>query len=208
MCCPLCQDSAAAELDDAPEFYHCPTCDLRFADHDRHLDLKDETARYQSHNNDLADSGYRKFLQPLHDAIVSRLTPGQRGLDFGCGPGPLLAQMLGESGFDTQLFDPIFAPQAPAANAKFDFIVTSEVVEHLFQPHKEFAQLYDWLNVGGWIGVMTALVTEQVDFANWYYRRDPTHVVFYSPKTFQWLQKHFAFTEMILVNERIVLLRR
>jgi hypothetical protein len=32
---------------------------------------------------------------------------------------------------------------------------------------------------------MTTFLTEDKQFENWYYRRDPTHVVFYSKKTFE-----------------------
>lgn len=32
---------------------------------------------------------------------------------------------------------------------------------------------------------MTTFLTEDKLFENWYYRRDPTHVVFYSQKTFE-----------------------
>jgi hypothetical protein len=43
--------------------------------------------------------------------------------------------------------------------------------------------------------VMTAIITDATDFPSWYYRRDPTHVVFYSTRTFEWIAGHFGFRE-------------
>lgn len=49
------------------------------------------------------------------------------------------------------------------------------------------------LNPGGYLGIMTRFypeihgVPEAETFANWYYHRDDTHIVFYSPDTFQWI---------------------
>jgi hypothetical protein len=38
---------------------------------------------------------------------------------------------------------------------------------------------------GGWLGIMTSFLTTDDAFESWYYRRDPTHVTFYSEKTFE-----------------------
>ena len=38
---------------------------------------------------------------------------------------------------------------------------------------------------GGLLGVMTAFLIDEKDFGQWYYRKDPTHVAFYKPKTFE-----------------------
>ena len=32
---------------------------------------------------------------------------------------------------------------------------------------------------------MTTFLTDEKDFGQWYYRKDPTHVAFYQPKTFE-----------------------
>ena len=36
-------------------------------------------------------------------------------------------------------------------------------------------------------------------FSKWYYKRDPTHIAFYTSKTFQWLTKKFGLS-IILDN--------
>jgi hypothetical protein len=41
------------------------------------------------------------------------------------------------------------------------------------------------LRPGGILAVMTSLWNERTDFASWYYRLDPTHVVFFHEETFR-----------------------
>ena len=69
----------------------------------------------------------------------------------------------------------------------------TEVVEHLHQPAQVFQQLNSLIRPGGWLGVMTCFQTDDARFANWHYRRDPTHVVFYRQDTLRWLADHFGW---------------
>ena len=72
---------------------------------------------------------------------------------------------------------------------KYNFITCTETAEHFFNPNREFKTLDSILAPGGWLGVMTTFLTEDKSFENWYYRRDPTHVVFYAEKTFEVIAK-------------------
>ena len=92
------------------EFWDCGNCGLVFVPPKFHLPEDAEVERYLMHNNDPSDSGYRAFLSRLWDVLKPRLACGASGLDFGCGPGPALAQMMQEDGFETSLFDPYFFP--------------------------------------------------------------------------------------------------
>src|SRR5690606_29451105 len=47
---------------------------------------------------------------------------------------------------------------------------------------------------GGLLAVMTSFQTDDNHFANWYYRRDPTHVVFYRESTFHYLAQQYQYT--------------
>jgi 2-polyprenyl-3-methyl-5-hydroxy-6-metoxy-1,4-benzoquinol methylase len=181
---------------------------VRFRHPSQRLQPAAERARYHNHNNDLKDPGYRRFLQPLLDALKPHLNAHAHGLDFGCGPGPLLAEMLREQGFHCALYDPLFHPTPPAADARFDFITSTEVVEHLFNPLAEFRRLRGWLKPGGWLALMTALVEPPVDFGTWYYRRDPTHVVFYSRRSLEWMASTLGFADLTWSGERVVVMRR
>jgi hypothetical protein len=50
---------------------------------------------------------------------------------------------------------------------------------------------------------MTDLLPEKEDFKNWYYKNDFTHVIFYTPKTLQWIQKKVGFKHLSIDNRLI-----
>ena len=166
-----------------------------------------ERAEYERHENDVADAGYRTFLARLAEPLAARLTTGALGLDFGCGPGPALAAMLGEAGFEVRLYDPFFHPDQSALAASYDFITATEVVEHLHYPGRELDALWRRLVPGGWLGVMTKLVRDRDAFARWHYKNDPTHVAFFCRDTWAWwADRHGADLEFL--GSDVILLRR
>jgi 2-polyprenyl-3-methyl-5-hydroxy-6-metoxy-1,4-benzoquinol methylase len=138
---------------------------------------------------------------------MERVAPGARGLDFGCGPGPALAAILREAGFDMVLYDSFFAPDVTAFAKPCDFICATEVVEHLHHPGRELERLWALLKPGGWLGIMTKLVRNQQAFGAWHYKNDPTHVSFFSEATWRWwAQGHGAALEIIGAD--VILLQR
>ena len=154
-------------------------------------DAASERAIYLLHENDADDPGYRSFLERLAQPLLARLGAGARGLDYGCGPEPVLAAMLQERGFEMTAYDPFFAPNASALRQQYDFISCCEVAEHFHAPGAEFEKLAALLKPGAWLGVMTRWRDPAADFSRWHYVRDPTHVCFYHPGTLQWLaQRH------------------
>ena len=202
--CPLCSQSECAEIA-VPEtrYFHCRSCDMRFLDPAARLDEKTELERYHLH--EAGDDGYRRFVTPLLEAVRERVPVGARGLDFGAGRYPVMGGYLRDMGFGIELYDPYFWPNE--VEGPFDFITACEVVEHLYHPAAEFERLRDWLKPGGWLTIMTDLVTPATKFADWYYRRDPTHVVFFSEATFRWLAERFGFDKPV-IDGRVVCLRR
>lgn len=158
------------------------------------LDQQQEKAIYDLHDNDPGDEGYRRFLAKLTAPLLERLQPAASGLDFGCGPGPALMVMLREAGMDMALYDPFYYPQRSALEGRYDFVTCTEVVEHLHYPAETFRQLDRLLKPGGWLGVMTCFQTDDNRFANWHYRRDPTHIVFYRQSTMAWLASKHGWT--------------
>jgi hypothetical protein len=210
--CPLCEGDALLPLPVPPQMYfHCQRCDLRFLSPSERLNAQHEKERYAAHNNDVDDLGYQRFLEPLFREIKARVSPNSIGLDFGAGPGPALARMFEISGHSMSLYDPFFWPDRGAlVNQTYDFVTASEVVEHFYSPHQEFRRLYQLLKPGAWLGIMTLLFNQHsaTDFANWYYRRDPSHVAFFSRNSFEWIQREYEFEQLTWSGERIVLLRR
>ncbi|MCB1688039.1 MAG: class I SAM-dependent methyltransferase [Halioglobus sp.] len=207
--CPLCAGRAISSYsrDRRRPYLNCATCSLVFVPPEYYLSRDAERAEYALHQNDIADPGYRQFLSRLAQPLVARLAPGARGLDFGCGPGPALAHMLRESGFDVAIFDSFFAPAEDVLAGSYAFICATEVVEHLHHPGRELDRLWSLLQPGGWLGIMTKLVRDRAAFASWHYKNDPTHVCFFSADTWQWwAQQHGASLEIIGAD--VILLQR
>ncbi|MBP7517793.1 MAG: methyltransferase type 12, partial [Desulfobulbus sp.] len=112
---------------DGLRYHRCTLCQATFLDPGQRLCRADEHRRYRLHENDPADPGYRRFLARLGTPLVKRLQPGSSGLDYGCGPEPVLAGMLAEAGHRVRVYDPLFFPdRAPLADS-YDFITCTEV---------------------------------------------------------------------------------
>ncbi|WP_035725041.1 class I SAM-dependent methyltransferase [Fodinicurvata fenggangensis] len=169
---------------EAKHYWRCEDC---LADPAERLTPEAERQVYLDHENDPHDPGYRRFLSKLADPLCERLSEPADILDYGCGPGPALAQMLREAGHRVTLYDPFFHADETKLVGGYDAITCTEVVEHLHDPASEFERLGGLLRPGGWLAIMTCFQTEDARFANWHYRRDPTHVVFYRAETLEFL---------------------
>jgi hypothetical protein len=183
--CPLCGSTAVSPF--APNYHRCGECELTFLEPSLRPDAATEMARYEEHRNDPLDSGYRSFLRRLAAPVMEVVPSGSRGLDYGSGPGPTLSLMLAEAGYEMSIYDPFYADDAAVLLDRYDFITCSEVAEHFFNPEAEFSRLAGMLKPGGVLGVMTEPLLDSVDFEQWHYRRDPTHVCFYRPATMAWV---------------------
>ncbi len=188
MHCPLCGKGQISPYhrDRRRSYLLCENCALVFVPPACRVDRETERAEYELHRNEVGDSGYEAFLSRLAVPLAARLPPGARGLDFGCGPAPALAHMLLRQGFQVSLYDSFYYPDAAALGGEYDFICTTEVVEHLHSPGWELARLWSLLAPGGWLGIMTKLVRDREAFAGWHYKNDVTHVCFFSRRTWQW----------------------
>ena len=186
--CPLCANPATEPFhrDNRRDYQHCRICRLIFVPPNQHLDQAEEKSIYDLHQNDSNDPGYRRFLSRLASPLLERLKPNSTGLDFGCGPGPLLAAMLREAGHTVNLFDPYYANEPNHLHPGYDFITCTEVIEHLRQPRRELDTLLAMLKPGGYLGLMTKLALDAQAFAKWHYKNDLTHIAFFSRPCLQW----------------------
>ena len=211
--CPLCLSTGATLFHTSTlknlerDYLHCNTCDLVFVPPEFHLDVDAARDRYLTHDNDPDDPDYRSFLSRLWDVLRPRLPEGAHGLDYGAGPGPALAAMIEEDGFSAALYDPLFPPDETVLADTYDFITCTETVEHFSNPRAHFLRLRRLLMPGGWIGIMTDILEDRDGFADWYYHRDPTHVAFYTSRTFRWISEWLGL-EVELSRERVVVLRK
>ena len=129
-------------------------------------------------------------------------------MDFGCGPGPVLKVLLNRLGIDVDIYDPYFYPDKVFEGKQYDLITCTEVFEHLKNPLEIITLLESLLKENGILAVMTLFHTTSDNFCKWWYRRDPTHICFYSPKTFKWLENNFNLVIDAIDNRSICVLRK
>lgn len=190
--CPLCSAHQvepyyrSAERAPVRSYHRCQRCGLVFVPPEEHLDPSAEKARYDLHRNDEKDPGYLTFLGRLADPMLSRVSAGAAGLDFGSGPTPALAGLFRSNGHSVVVYDPFYAPDPEALAGSYDFITATEVAEHLQRPGYELQRLWRCLRPGGTLGLMTQLLPAGDEFPTWHYIRDPTHICFFSRRSFEW----------------------
>jgi SAM-dependent methyltransferase len=205
----LCGSPAPAPFhrDRKREYLRCGQCALVFVPGEYHLEPAAERAEYQLHQNSPDDDGYRAFLSRLQAPLCQRLPAHSSGLDFGCGPGPTLSVMLEEQGHRVALYDPFFFPDTSCLQSEYDFVTATEVVEHLGRPGDVLQQLWRCLRGGGYLGVMTKLVTGREAFRAWHYKNDATHVSFFSEQTWQWWAARQS-AGLEIIGADVILLRK
>ncbi|HHP5404913.1 TPA: class I SAM-dependent methyltransferase [Aeromonas veronii] len=184
--CPLCASHRSYPLPVAGKRYHrCLACELVWLDEADHLDEAAEKAVYDGHDNRVDDPCYRSFLMRAFGEVLSRVPTPACGLDFGCGPGPALLAMGREAGYDMVGYDKFYADFPELLTCQYDFITSTEVIEHIAEPRTVLAQLWDCLKPGGLLVLQTQRVLGDERFKNWRYRHDPTHIVFFAEASFQ-----------------------
>lgn len=204
--CPLCSTkSVLLHNFQNKAYFYCNNCGSLFLNPDDYIDEKSEKERYLTHNNDVEDAGYRKFVSPIVNSVLSDFDKDSLGLDYGAGTGPVISKMLDEKDYTILQYDPFFIPDKDFLKNKYDYIVSCEVVEHFHNPKQEFERLIGLLKEGGKLYIKTDLYSKILNFEQWYYKDDPTHVFFYSERTFEWIKKHYAFEKINIFNRLIIL---
>jgi SAM-dependent methyltransferase len=186
--CPVCQTPSSSFTDVQLQCvtHHCPRCELIFKDESCFPTEAQELKKYNEHNNSVENEGYVAMFERFIDFTLSQTAhPVASVLDFGSGPAPVLAELLKRRGFDVSIYDKHFAPQPPAEDARFDLITSTEVIEHIAAPMETLARLKTHLVPGGTLALMTQFHdNSEASYRDWWYRRDPTHLCFFTPKTF------------------------
>lgn len=178
----------------------CSHCELVFKDPALHFNREEDLKRYSTHQNNEADQGYIEFLKKLAAPLENFVPEYFTALDFGCGPGPTLSILLKKMGGDVSNFDPLFFPDTDLFKKSYDVVTCSEVVEHFKNPREDWEKLVGLLKVHGVLGIMTLFFDKGIDYPSWWYKNDPTHVVFYQEKTMLFLAKTYGLE--ILFNDR------
>jgi SAM-dependent methyltransferase len=176
-----------------------------FLDPDYRPNQADEKARYLHHENDVNDIGYQKFSSPITSSVLRDFTPEHVGLDFGAGTGPVISKLLTDNGFTISQYDPFFHNHPELLEQQYDYIVCCEVIEHFYNPPKEFALLKSLLKPNGKLYCMTDIYHEGINFKGWHYKSDPTHVFFYHQESLEYIQQQFGFSKLSVDGRLIIL---
>ena len=202
--CPLCINASFSFFkNEKHHFYQCKTCKGIFRNPKEYLNKTEETERYKHHKNSIRDLGYIKFANPIITAVKNNFKTQHKGLDFGAGHTPVISEILKTDGFQVEIYDPLFFNNKEVLKNKYHFITSCEVIEHFYNPKKEFQLFFDLLNAGGKLICMTFIYNPTIDFEKWFYKNDPTHVFIYQKETFKYIQKYFGFSEVV-INNRLI----
>ncbi len=203
MNCILCNgETTSFEL-----IYHrCEQCFLVMKDHSLYLSKDEELHRYDMHRNDSMDLNYRNFI--LKAILPIAEFSFNSHLDFGSGKSSVLVDYYKNKGSYSVPYDLYYFNDQKVFNEKFDLITMTEVIEHLKGPMFELERLVSILNTGGFLVVMTSFYCEDIDFKNWWYKNDFTHIAFYSHQTFEYIAKKFNLKIFYFDHKSVVILQK
>jgi len=188
MVCHICSNETESFTDGKTgiQYFNCKSCEFIFKSPEYYQGIKEQKSRYDLHENDENNPGYRAYFQRFLDYVLPLTGTPKNALDFGCGRSLLLAKMLEEKGVICDAYDPLYHPDTLDNSKKYELIVTTEVFEHLHHPKEIFYSLVERLEEGGFLAIQTQFSPQDREaFKMWYYHQDPTHIVFFSPRTFR-----------------------
>lgn len=187
----------------------CEHCHFIYKQPPYHPTQAAEKHRYETHNNDPGNPGYRTYMERFVDLHVAPLQGVRTVLDYGSGPYPMLADVLRDNGYEVAIYDPYFHPHEDYADHAYDLIVLHEVIEHMADPITALRHLMGMLKPTGRLIVRTQFRPLEMDaFLAWWYKRDETHVGFFDERTFA-VMSSLLDLDMIASNHKdVVVLQR
>ena len=187
--CKICSSETREIHQQTFGVYHvCDHCGFISKDKCDQISEQDQLTIYNSHQNSIDDPVYVEYFDRfLNESVFPYMGNEKKGLDFGSGPSPVLAQLLSDTyGYDMDIYDLFYSPQKSYLNKTYDLITVTEVVEHLENPLDYFALFREHLNENGVLAIMTHFHNNNdEDFLHWHYIRDRSHISFYNYRTFE-----------------------
>ena len=209
--CKICQNKTRTIRDEKKNlsYYRCLSCGFVYLDDNSVIDSVSEKKQYELHNNSFESLGYVKMFK---DFIEEAISPYEHNikiaLDFGCGPGPVLAELLRRKGMEVDQYDLYFSPQKVYEAKKYDLITSTEVFEHLQKPIEVLETLVQHIHDNGYIVLMTKFPPkDDTTFLNWWYKRDVTHISFFTPKSFEIMAEKVGLKMLKTINDNIVVFK-
>ncbi len=191
-------------------FYHCPNCEFISKDENSIISEVDELAIYNYHNNSIEDQHFVDYFKRFLDsAVMKHVGSGKKGLDFGSGPSPVLSMILERDyGYEMDIYDMFFSPEKTYIDKKYDLITCTEVIEHLKNPMEYFLLFKELLEGDGTLGIMTLFhANSDEEFCNWHYRRDRSHISFFTEKTMKVIGEKIGLELVFTDNNRYSVFR-
>ena len=191
-------------------YYRCEFCGFTYLDDTQIVDRDSEKKHYEKHNNSFECTGYVKMFDTfIEEAIEPYILNIKTVLDFGCGHTPVLAELLKRKKLEVDHYDLYFFPEKIYETKKYDLITSTEVFEHLKEPKIVLKTLINALNNNGYIILMTQFPPcDDKEFLNWWYRRDITHISFFTPKSFEIMAEEMGLKVLKIVNKNIVVFQK
>ncbi|MCC5919167.1 MAG: class I SAM-dependent methyltransferase [Cyclobacteriaceae bacterium] len=203
--CPLCENTNYTEIDQT--YLSCDGCKAIVMKEECRLNSSEEKARYDAHHNNIDDPGYRQFTSPIWSWVMQHFNKSTVGLDYGCGPGPVISSILKNEGYDIKLYDPFYQDDKSIFKKKYDYVFSCEAFEHFNQPKAEIEKILPLIEKGGYLLIMTLLYHQGIKFNNWFYRRDKTHVFIYSKETILFIAKQYQM-DIIELSDRFIVFQK
>jgi len=212
MRCKLCNNPVTNIIDSRNnwEFFHCKKCEFIFKNESDFVSSEDELKQYNNHNNTMDSPGYVEMFEKFMDATFDEYIKDiKRVLEFGSGPGPVLSELLKNSGLNVDIYDKYFSAKKVYEGKKYDLITSTEVIEHIENPKDIFDFFASHIKKSGYLALMTQFHTNDAeDFKKWWYKNDPTHICFFRPHTFEVLAQKSGFKVLKHDSKKSILLQR
>jgi SAM-dependent methyltransferase len=208
--CIICGSSNLELLEIQNRYYHCQDCEVIFIDPTEIAAQDEEKERYEDHDNNHQNEGYVQMFEDFIEELIEphlNLEEINDVLEFGCGPGPVLADLLEAKELEVDRYDPYFFPEKVFLDKKYDLITSTEVFEHFSDPIKEMELLTSHLKEDAYLAVMTSFHPGPEEFEDWWYKWDPTHIVFYNQKTFNKVASDFELEIIYTDQEKYILFK-
>jgi len=213
MCqCKICKADTQVLNDNKKElrYYRCSSCGFLYLDDEFIIGKESEKSQYDMHKNSFDSLGYVKMFE---DFIEKAILPYEKNiataLEFGCGSGPVLAELLSRKGMTVDKYDLYFYPKKVYEGKKYDLITSTEVFEHLKNPIEILEMLVEHTSNNGYIVLMTKFPPkDDKEFLAWWYRRDPTHISFFTPKSFEIMAEKVGIKVVKTIDKDIVVFQK
>lgn len=192
-------------------YMSCDNCDFIGIYPDDQITFEQERDEYDRHENCIENEGYVAYFKKFLDSALIPYVSEGSGLDFGSGPEPVLTQVIHRDypGYEMDHYDLHYQPVKVFEGKSYDYILSTEVAEHLLDPLDVVGLLADHLKPGGILAMMTLFHhKDEEHFLQWWYRRDITHIGFFTPKTFEVMAELTGMEVIYTDGNRYITLRK